>query len=123
MRRMLLASTVRVFMPRPDTIVSFVRAGAVRWDVHIGIRKGADRKHSVESARAAARWMIEHEDCRKLTAFIPANNRAAVIFARRCGMVEEGWLKGAHLQGGKLHDVVVFGSTKERIQKLFTEGD
>ncbi|MDH5299246.1 MAG: GNAT family N-acetyltransferase, partial [Desulfobulbaceae bacterium] len=118
-RRLITSPAIRIFMPQPETVFLFVRKSAVMWEIHVGIKKGSDREKGIASAVESARWMIENEGCRKLISYIPAFHKASLVFAKMCGMIEEGRLVEAHLQDDVLHDLVVMGATEKRLKELY----
>lgn len=66
-------------------------------------------------AEEAPGWIFRETPCRRLVAEIPACNPAAMRMARLAGMKECGRHAQAWQKWGRMHDVVVFGLSKEEV--------
>lgn len=90
-------------------VIAFRAVGAVMYESHVAMLPGV---RSDDFACACVRWMWDNTEARKLTANIPARNRAAIAYARRAGYTQEGRITGAFLSRGKLHDMIMMGVSK-----------
>ena len=105
--------TVYVMMPIDDMLLIFIPMNGVMYDMHIA--------SLVKNVKAAAQqtvlWMTENTPVEKFITQVPEYNRAAMLFAQRCGLKKEGLLKKAFKKNGVLHDITVFGTTKQEVQE------
>jgi hypothetical protein len=57
-------------------------------------------------------WVFKNTTYSKIVSYAPEFNRAAIIFAKRCGFKVEGKLTKSFLKNWKLYDQVIFGLSK-----------
>lgn len=57
-------------------------------------------------------WVFGNTIYSKIVSLAPVSNRAAVVFAKRCGFKEEGRITQSFLKNWTLHDQIVFGLSK-----------
>lgn len=67
---------------------------------------------AVEIGKEAAGWVFRYTTCQKIVAMVPRFNRLAIKIAKGFG-AEEGIIKKAFSKGWKLHDLLIFGLSKE----------
>lgn len=53
-----------------------------------------------------------HQGIKSVFSTIPADNRAAILYAKRVGMTETGRIKKAMLRHGEMIDLVIMGLSK-----------
>lgn len=91
--------------------ILFYVSGITR-EVHVAFEPGCG-----PVAHRATEMMVSlvfsETPCRKLIAMIPSKNRRACMLASHAGFVREGLLKRAVAIDGQIHDMVVFGRSKE----------
>ena len=107
--------SVYFLMPRINTIVMAIPTNTILYDVHVAAIKGGGRKYAADDAYNCLLWMIEHTKAKKFTTMVPGFNRAAILFARRCGMKKEGVIKKGYIKDGKLWDIDIYGATDEEV--------
>jgi hypothetical protein len=110
-----------VVKPHEDTLFLFKRVNQVTYEMHVMIVKGPARNKGTQSALKAARWLFKETGCKKLISYIPEFHAPSLMYAKVCGLKQEGWLKGAYLKDGKLFDLVVLGATKRDLEKIYSE--
>lgn len=108
-------------MPHKNTFFLFSPMNYIMYEMHVAIIEGDTRKKGFKHAIEASRWIFENTPCQKLISHINVEHLRAIMFASICGMKEEARLKDATLKGGRLHDVVILGATKERFNTLHGE--
>lgn len=120
----------------PDEFVEYSRRAYARtWGIWkddllsgaVAIGQDTPAVATVHILLSVRLWGIPREDLRKvgallfesqprlqrIQAFIPVWNRLAIAMARRMGGIVEGIMRGATVRGGKPHDVVLLGVTRE----------
>lgn len=112
--------TFIIVRPHEDTLFMFRRMNLIMFEMHVCIVDGPARKQGLKSAVEAARWLFENTECMKIVSHIPAFHAASLMFAKVCGMKEEGRLSKAYKKNGELHDLVILGATREEYEKLYT---
>lgn len=63
----------------------------------------------------AVRAVISSFDLARVTATIPAYNKAALKFAERLGATLEGRIRNSRLSRGEYHDVLIYSILKEEL--------
>lgn len=121
---------VETILSRPDIVVlspvpgkmvmSFMMQNAAMWDFHTIVRPGSGMKGKEikEAVLKCCAWMIKNKGARKFMTRVPAYNREAMLMAAAGGMVRACTLTSAFLKQGKLHDLVIYQSRDEDVQKL-----
>jgi RimJ/RimL family protein N-acetyltransferase len=69
---------------------------------------------ATRAAAAIIYWVFSQTSCLKLITLVPAFNRAALFYARRAGLRQEGVITKSFLKGGVLHDQILLGLCKEQ---------
>jgi RimJ/RimL family protein N-acetyltransferase len=85
----------------------------VTWEIHVAILPKFRGKIAKLGAIGAIRWMFTHTTCKKIIARISVTNKAAINFAKKAGLTEEGISQKSFSVGGKLYDEIMFGIMKE----------
>lgn len=67
----------------------------------------------VTAAKQANVWLWKNTTIDKVVGFTPATHRAACVMASMIGMRREGLLTAARRDEGGLHDVVVYGLSRQ----------
>ncbi len=93
---------------------------SVTWEVHTCLLPKSWGERATRAAVGVQAWLWAQTDWQRIVTTVPANNRLALRFARRAGMVEYGLNPKSWLKDGKLHDQHLLGisrpsdTTKER---------
>ena len=91
-------------------IFSLFPENTVCWQVHVAMFPWAGTQEKWEAARTLPEWLNAQTDCRRLTAAVPASNRAAIIYGTHgIGMRYVGRHSAAVMKGGKLQDLILLG--------------
>jgi len=108
------------FEPRPGSlyltyedkgIVSFDPINCICYSVHIALLPELWGR-GTEIGKEAVDWVFQNTACQKLVAMVPEYNRLAIRVARSFGR-HEGTIRDAFSKGWKLHDLIIFGLSKE----------
>lgn len=84
------------------------------WEVHLAMMPWATTNEKWAAARGFLPWLWKHTPCQRVTAEVPAFNRAARMYAvHGLGLRCVGRQHGAFLKYGELHDLVLFGRSRE----------
>jgi RimJ/RimL family protein N-acetyltransferase len=67
---------------------------------------------AMEAGRLVLRWMFENTRCLKIITHVPQDNPAALRFARRNGLKDEGVNRASFLKNGVLLDQHMLGITR-----------
>lgn len=87
---------------------------AICWEVHGAMMPWVSSKEKWAAGRCFMPWLWSHTPCRRLTASVPAFNRKAMFYLiHGLGMKWAGRQSKAFLKYGKLHDLVLFGRSRE----------
>ena len=84
---------------------------SIHFDCHVCMLQSGMGK-ALDTPNEFVSWVWENTPCRRMTASIPAFNRAAIRFALRGGMAEFGKNPDSFLKHGKLHPQILLGVTK-----------
>lgn len=95
-------------------VVMFQPRNFITYEMHIGVVDWA-RKDAFRFAVEACRRLFGDTHCRKIVAMIPEFHRAAILYAKLCGMRKEGVSEKSFQKDGELHDCVLLGATKEKL--------
>lgn len=106
-----------IYLGTDQAVWMAVPTNSVTWDVHSAVLPEARGARAVGWGIEAARWMFNH-GARKLTTSVPADNRAALAFARRCGFRPEGINRLSWLKGGRMLDQHLLGMTEAEARRL-----
>jgi RimJ/RimL family protein N-acetyltransferase len=108
-----------ILSPRPGVVFMFLPVNHVTYEIHTNItNEGDNRKRGASLAMECARWMVENTPVRKFITKVPAFNRPAAVFARRCGMRLEGRLTSSFQKDGRLYDEDIFGFEADQIMRM-----
>lgn len=95
-------------------IFSLLPQNAICWEVHTAMMSWASTAEKWAAARGFVPWLWSHTPCRRLTAAVPSFNRAARMYAiHGLGLHCVGRQHDAFLKNGRLHDLVLFGRSRE----------
>jgi RimJ/RimL family protein N-acetyltransferase len=87
----------------------FVPLNSILWEIHNCFLPNAWGARALAAGRAVLPWFFAHSTARRIVGATPANNRLAVRYALKCGMVPYGTNPGAFQKHGVLHDLVLTG--------------
>ena len=85
----------------------------ILYQVHICVLPTYWGKNTVNIANLALDWMKKNTPCRRVMTITPASNKLAQRLAKKCGLIQEGYLKDGVLRGGKFEDLVILGRLLE----------
>jgi len=103
-----------VLMPNDNCVFVAVPVDDTVFDVHVAVTEEGRGLEAVKAARAAIDWFFEHnEEAGCLIGFTPAENRAAVLFARVTGFKRVGVLFNSFLKDGRYQDQIISGLSRE----------
>lgn len=109
-----LTTPGNIVFKQKDSLIMLQPRNSITYEMHIGVVDGA-RREAFSFAGEVARWLLANTDCRKIVAMIPVFHRASILYAKLCGMSQEGISKDSFLRGGELYDCVLLGATKEQL--------
>ena len=90
---------------------AFLPLSPIRWSVHTCLLP-AIRGHAIEATRAMLEWLWANSPCERILTDVPVYNRLALKLARDVGMEEIGIDRQSIKKGGKLHDQILLGLSK-----------
>lgn len=90
----------------------FLPQSSVCYEVHLALLPGAWGRSS-ECLRGANAWMFANSPARRIVGAVPAFNRLANRCAERAGMTRYGTNFKSFQKGGELHDLTLWGVSKE----------
>ncbi len=93
----------------PAGVFVFHPWNGVTYEVHSCVLPQWRGKNAAHAAMAAALWIFENTNARKIVTLIPEFNRRAYALAYRAGMRAEGVNKKSFLKDGALHDTILMG--------------
>lgn len=94
-------------------LIAFVPRNSATYEVHCCLLPEAWGWRARLAAKDLRAWMWNHSPARRIVAQVPAFNRLALNFAKDAGMVEYGVNERALLKGGKMHDLICLGVSKD----------
>jgi len=109
-----LTTPGNIVLKGQDMAVFFQPRNYISYEMHIGVIADA-RRSAFGFAVQAVQWLMENTPCRKVVSMMPAYRREAVLFAKICGMKQEGISPKSFLKGGELQDCILLGATKEEL--------
>lgn len=92
----------------------FHAESAVLCSYHGALLPGFRGGLGVRIGRQVFDHFFEHTDFQKVMALCPADNPRAQRYNAAIGMRREGVLTESHLSGGELHDLVLFGISRNK---------
>lgn len=112
---MLMNKMVWMVQPSQHVLLMAVPVSLTLYEVHTMIEPEGRGKQAILDVRKAAKWFFENPDnkCEKIFTLVPVMNRAAKIFAKKVGMVEQGTFTKSFKKDGLLHDQLILGLEKE----------
>ena len=94
---------------------------SVTWEVHTCLLPKSWGERAQQAAVGVQAWMWSQTDWQRIVTTVPANNRLALRFARRAGMVEYGINPKSWLKDGELHDQHLLGISRPTTQQAAKE--
>jgi len=88
---------------------ALVPCNSIMWDVHTAILPAARGQLGIDIGRNSVQWVWDNTGCMKIISWIPDFNRAAILYALKCGFKKEGKVTKSFLKGGRLYDQYVVG--------------
>lgn len=116
-----LTTPGNIVIMREDSLIMFQPRNSITYEMHIGVIAGA-RRDAFRFAAEAVEWLLTNTGCQKIVAMIPKFHRASILYAKLCGMKQEGISKDSFLKGGDLHDCVLLGATKKELTLRYGGG-
>lgn len=91
-------------------LFSLFPQNSICWDLHVAMLPWTSTGAKWCAARGFMPWLRSNTECRRLTAAVPAFNRAALYYGTHgLGMKYAGRHERAFLRHGQLHDLVLLG--------------
>lgn len=81
-------------------------------EIHTCLLPNCRGKKAAKAARLVLDWVFSNTACEKLITQVPAFNRAALIYARRAGLKDEGVNRASFKKDGVMHDQYLLGITR-----------
>ena len=100
---------VFVLSPNDGSVFLFVPIRHRVYEVHTCVLPGYRGLTAIQSGKAVVYWMFANTDASKIFSIIPENNRAARMFALRCGFRKEGEQCKAWSHQGKMINTIIVG--------------
>lgn len=101
--------------PNEHTLFMVTSKTLTLFEVHTMILPEGRGVLAIEATKKAAEWLFNSTSCEKVVTYIPLFNKAARIFAKKAGMLDEGICTKSFKKDGVLHDQWVLGLEKEQI--------
>ena len=101
-----------------DTLIalySLDQINAVTLEIHAQVLPKHRKEYSRATGKAALQWIVEHTDCQKVIAWVPALYPNVRDFTVSQGFQIEGVSRKSYLKNGELHDLTLLGITREQI--------
>lgn len=92
----------------------FLPCNEISWEVHVAFFRGTPVTITRQAGREVVEWLWANTPCLRLTASVPACNRAAVGFGlHTMGLREYGRNEASFMKHGKLWDQVLLGKSRD----------
>ena len=90
----------------------FAQINSVCYEGHTCLLRKAWGQRAHQAAVGVQAWIWSQTDWQRIVTTVPANNRLALRFARRAGMLEYGINPKSWLKDGELHDQHLLGISR-----------
>lgn len=91
----------------------FLPCNEIAWEVHVAFFRGTPVAITRAAGAEVMEWLWKNTPCRRLTASVPACNRAAVGYGLHAmGLVKYGVNEASFMKRGKLWDQVLLGASR-----------
>lgn len=104
-----------VLCPAPGVLLLATPFSSVALIGHVAVSKDARGADAARAAMSAYRWIFANTAYTKIIGIPSVSNKLACMFAAITGMKPEGRISQAFRKNGELHDMLVFGITKEEM--------
>lgn len=85
----------------------------ITYEIHTCVLPSWWGPYALVAGRKVIQYVFQHTPCQKLITHVPEDNRAALAYAKRCGLVQEGINRKSFLKNGKRLDQILLGISKE----------
>jgi len=96
-------------------LYSLDQINAVTLEIHAQVLPEHRKGYSRATGKAALQWIVDHTDCQKVIAWVPALYPNVRDFTVSQGFQIEGVSRKSYLKNGELHDLTLLGITREQI--------
>jgi RimJ/RimL family protein N-acetyltransferase len=86
---------------------------AIMLEIHTCLMPSFHGEFARQAARAIIGWVFSQTPCEKMITLVPVTNRAALRYAHRSGLKQEGCITQSVKRGGVLQDQILLGITKQ----------
>jgi len=92
-----------------------------RWTlgIHAHVLPAKRDRYSVETGKAALRWVLDNSDYQKIVAEVPEVFPDVIAFTKKFGFQEEGVNRKSIKKHGKMVNQVYLGITRPEIERYF----
>lgn len=88
---------------------------SVCWELHQGFLPKVRGKQAIQAALEFREWIWKYSNCNRLIGNIIKSNKAAIWFAKRCGMTVFGINEKSFMRNGIIQDQVMVGVTRPEV--------
>jgi len=97
----------------------FHKASSVCLQVHAHILPQFRKQYSLQSARLALSWVVEHiSDLQKIIAYCPEKYQNVYAFLKKFGFKDEGFNRESWKVGGKIYGQYLMGLARSEFTKI-----
>ena len=87
----------------------------ITYEIHTCLLRSCRGKKADIAAKAVLKWISLNTECLKVITHVPENNRLALAYAKRAGLLLEGINRDSFLKDGKLYNQFLLGITRAEI--------
>lgn len=93
-----------LFLVHPHNMIMF--------EIHTCLLPVCRGKKADEAAQLVLKWVFENTICKKLITHVPENNKPALEYAKRAGLIVEGVNRASFQKNGEVLNQVLLGITR-----------
>lgn len=87
----------------------------ITYEIHTCLLRSCRGKMADIAAKEVLKWISLRTLCLKVITHVPENNKPALAYAKRAGMIIEGMNRDSFLKNGKLYNQILLGITRTEI--------
>lgn len=96
-------------------VFMYVPINGITVEVHTCVLPKFQGK-SLPYAKASIKWIFNNTTYKKIMTHVPQNNRKAFVYAKKAGMVEEGYLTNSFMLNGEIMGQHILGVSCQQQQ-------